>query len=174
MKSIINKIIFAFCILIFMSACHTFKHQNIFLENIKQNLKQQTPDTEIKNSKISEKKPINNIEMAPINLPKQKERVQKLTLQKQVKIPKSNNFNLDKLKNWNEFRLVKRLGKSNFIKEEGKLKNYQYYFKECFLDVFLLKKKDNYIVNYVETRPTKLNGTININACLKEINQTLN
>ena len=42
------------------------------------------------------------------------------------------------------------------------------------LDVFLLKKKDNYIVNYVETRPTKLNGTININACLKEINQTLN
>ena len=35
-----------------------------------------------------------------------------------------------------------------------------------------MEKKDNYIVNYVETRPTKLNGTININACLKEINQT--
>ena len=34
-------------------------------------------------------------------------------------------FNLDNLKNWNEFKLVKRLGKSNFIKEEGKLKNYQ-------------------------------------------------
>ena len=157
-----------------MSACHTFKHQNIFLENIKQNIKQQTLDTEIKNSKISEKKPLNNSEMAPIDLPKQKERVQKLTLQKKAKIPKSNNFNLDKLKSWNEFKLVKRLGKSNFIKEEGKLKNYQYYFKECFLDVFLLKKKENYIVNYVETRPTKLNGKININACLKEINQTLN
>ena len=55
MKSIINKIIFSFCIVIFMSACHTFEHQNIFLENIKQNLKQQLPDTEIKNSIISEK-----------------------------------------------------------------------------------------------------------------------
>ena len=84
-----------------------------------------------------------------------------------------NRYNMLDSENWNEFKLVKRLGKSNFIKEEGKLKNYQYYFKECFLDVFLLKKKENYIVNYVETRPTKLNGTININACLKEINQTL-
>ena len=157
-----------------MSACHTFKHQNIFLENIKQNLKQQTPDTEIKNSKISEKKPMNNSEMAPIDLPKQKERVQKLTLQKQVKIPKSNNFNLDKLKNWNEFKLVKRLGKSNFIKEEGKLKNYQYHFKECFIDIFLLKKNKIYLVNYVETRPTKLNGTINTKACFEEISQKLN
>ena len=174
MKSIINKIIFSFCIVIFMSACHTFEHQNIFLENIKQNLKQQTPDTEIKNSKISEKKPINNSEMAPIDLPKQKERVQKLTLQKQVKIPKSNNLNLDKFKNWNEFKLIKKFGKSSFIKEEGKLKNYQYYFKECFLDVFLIKKENGYFVNYVETRPTKLNGKINKNDCLKDINQTLN
>ena len=174
MNSIINKIIFAFCIVIFMSACHTFEHQNIFLKNIKQNLKQQTPDTEIKNSKISEKKPINNSEMAPIDLPKQKERVQKLTLQKQIKIPKLNNFNLDKFKNWDELKLVKRLGKSSFIKEEGKLKNYQYYFKECFLDVFLIKKENGYFVNYVEIRPTKLNGKINKNACLKDINQILN
>lgn len=174
MKTIINKIIFAFCIVIFMSACHNFEHQNIFLKNIKQNVKERLPDTEIKNSKISEKKPINNSEMAPIDLPKQKERVQKLTLQKQVKILKSNNFNLDKFKNWNEFKLVKRLGKSSFIKEEGKLKNYQYYFKECFLDVFLIKKENGYFVNYIETRPTKLNGKININACLKDINQTLN
>lgn len=174
MNSIINKIIFAFCIVIFMSACHTFEHQNIFLKNIKQNLKQQTPDTEIKNSKISEKKPINNSEMAPIDLPKQKERVQKLTLQKQIKIPKLNNFNLDKYKNWDELKLVKRLGKSSFIKEEGKLKNYQYYFKECFLDVFLIKKENGYFVNYVEIRPTKLNGKINKNACLKDINQILN
>ena len=90
-----------------MNACHTFEHQNIFLKNIKQNLKQRLPDTELKNSKISEKKPINNSEMAPIDLPKQKERVQKLTLQKKVKIPKSNNFILDKFKNWNEFFIAR-------------------------------------------------------------------
>ena len=32
MKSIINKIIFGFCIVISMNACHTFEHQNIFLK----------------------------------------------------------------------------------------------------------------------------------------------
>ena len=53
MKSIINKIIFAFCILIFMSACHTFEHQNIFLEKIQQNLKEQLPDQEVKDAKNS-------------------------------------------------------------------------------------------------------------------------
>ena len=112
--------------------------------------------------------------MAPIDRPKQTEKVQMLALQNKVKEPKPKNFSLKKIVDWNEQKLIKTLGKSNFIKEEGKLKNYQYYFKECFLDVFLLKKKERYIVDYVETRPTKLNGTININACLKEINQTLN
>ena len=112
--------------------------------------------------------------MAPVNVPKRTEKAHKKILQKKIKVPKPNSFNLDKFLNLSEQRFIEEFGKSDFVKEEGKLKNYQYYFKECFLDVFLLKKKDNYIVNYVETRPTKLNGTININACLKEINQTLN
>ena len=64
--------------------------------------------------------------------------------------------------------------KSHFVKEEGKLKNFQYHFKECFIDVFLLKKDRIYLVNYIEKRPTKLNGKINIKACHREINQKLN
>ena len=71
-------------------------------------------------------------------------------------------------------KLVKTLGKGHFTKEEGKLKNYQYHFKECFIDVFLLKKNSVYRVNYIEKRPTILNGTINIKACFEEINQILN
>ena len=63
---------------------------------------------------------------------------------------------------------------SKMLQEEGKLKNYQYHFKECFIDVFLLKKNRVYIVNYIEKRPTKLNGTINIKACVKEIIQLMN
>ena len=39
---------------------------------------------------------------------------------------------------------------------------------------FLLKKNKVYIVNYIEKRPTKLNGTINIKACVKEIKQIMN
>ena len=70
--------------------------------------------------------------------------------------------------------VVKNLGTGDFIKEEGKLKNYQNYYKECFLDVFFIKNGNEYFVNYIETRPTKLYGKINLNACLKEINNILN
>ena len=174
MKSIINKNIFVFCIVFSMNACHTFEHQNILFQNINKNSDPKLLDKENKNSKVSGKENKENSEMAPIDRPKQTEKVEMLALQKKVKGPKPKYFSLKKIVNWNEQRLINTLGKSNFIKEEGKLKNYQYYFKECFLDVFLIKKKENYIVNYVETRPTKLNGKININACLKEINQTLN
>ena len=36
------------------------------------------------------------------------------------------------------------------------------------------KKNELYLVSYVEKRPTKLNGTIDIKACLKELNQMMN
>ena len=173
MKSNLVKIIYSFCIIIFVNACHTFEHQNIFLDNIKRNLNQDLSDIENKNSKIIDSDPKKS-EMTPINLPKKKEKVQKLTLPKKVKILNLNSFNLNQFKNWNEFKLIKKLGKSNFIKEEGKLKNYQYHFNECFLDIFLIKKSGIYRVNYIEPRPTKLNGKININACMREIRQVIN
>ena len=172
MKSNLIKIIFSFCIVVFMTACHTFEHQNIFLENIRKNLNQELSNIENKSSTISNDKTKIN-EMAPIDLPKRKDKVKKLTLPKRVKISNLKNFDLDHFENWNEFKLIKKLGKSDFIKEEGKLKNYQYYLKECFLDVFLIKKNNEYFVNYVETRPTKLNGKVNIQACHENIYKTL-
>ena len=174
MKSILIKIIFGFCIVFSINACHTLEHQNIFNQNIKNNSNVEVLDKKNKSSRLTVEKPTNNIEMAPIAMPKQTETVQKLALRKQVKIPNTNEISLEKFKNWNEEKLVKTLGKSHFVKEEGKLKNYQYHFKECFIDVFLLKKNKVYLVNYVEKRPTKLNGTIDIKACLKELNQIMN
>ena len=174
MKSILIKIIFGFFSVIFMSACHTYKHQNIFIQNINKNSNVELLDKKNKTSKFTVEKSTNNSEMAPIEMPKQTETVQKLALKKQVKIPNAKKFSLEKFINWNEDKLVKTLGKSHFVKEEGRLKNYQYHFKECFLDVFLIKKNRVYLVNYIEKRPTKLNGKINIKACYKEINQKLN
>ena len=174
MKSILIKIIFGFCTVIFMNACHTYKHQNIFIQNINKNSNVELLDKKNKTLKLTVEKSTNNNEMAPIEIPKQTETVQKLALKKQVEIANANKFSLEKFINWNEEKLIKTLGKSNFVKEEGKLKNYQYHFKECFIDVFLLKKNTVYLVNYIEKRPTKLNGTINIKACYKEINQKLN
>ena len=174
MNYILIKIIFGFCIVIFVNACHTFEHQNIWMQNINKNSNQVLLDSENKNTKVNDIKSKKNTEMAPIDKPKRIEKVQKVALQKKVRVPNIKNFDLEKFINWNEQKLIKTLGKSNFIKEEGKLKNYQYYFKECFLDVFLIKKRENYIVNYIETRPTKLNGTINKNECIKEINKLMN
>tara|TARA_B100000963_G_C22577419_1_gene649162 strand:- start:248 stop:772 length:525 start_codon:yes stop_codon:yes gene_type:complete len=174
MNFILIKIIFSICIVIFFNACHTFEHQNIFLQN---NYKNSNNDLLVKNNKnpqVNDKKSIENIEMAPIDTPRQTEKVKKLTLQKKVKKPNPKKFNIKNIINFNEQKLVKILGKSDFIKEEGKLKNYQYYFRECFLDVFLLRKDNNYFVNYIETRPTRLNGQINVDECLKEINRIIN
>ena len=174
MKSNLIKIIFGLCIVIFINACHTFEHQNIFFQKNVKNLNQELVVLE---NNISEKSHTNSKEInekAPIETPKKTEKVQKLALQKKVIAPNPKNFNLKKFLNWNEDKLVKTLGKSNFIKEEGKLKNYQYYFKECFLDVFLLRKNESYIVDYIEARPTKLYGEININKCFKEITKIMN
>ena len=174
MKSILIKIIFGFCTVIFMNACHTYEHQNIFIQNNNKNTNVELLDKKNETSKFTVEKSRNNGEMAPIEMPKQTETVQKLALQKKVEIPNANQFSLDKFINWNEEKLIKSLGKSHFVKEEGKLKNYQYHFKECFIDVFLLKKNKVYLVNYIEKRPTKLNGTVNIKACLEEIKQIMN
>ena len=174
MKSILIKFIFSFFIVFSMNACHTFEHQNIFNQNVNQNSNVEVLNKKNKSPKFTVEKSMNNSEMAPIEMPKQTEAVKKLALKKQVKIPNTNKFSLEKFINWNEEKLIKTLGKSHFVKEEGKLKNYQYHFKECFIDVFLLKENRVYLVNYIEKRPTKLNGTINIKACFEEINQKLN
>ena len=174
MRFFLIKIIFGICIVISINACHTFEHQNIFNQNINKSSNEKLFDKKNINSKFSVKKSNEQSEMVPINLPRKTEIVQKVALQKQVKIPNENNFSLTKFLNWNEAKIVKTLGSSHFIKEEGKLKNYQYHFKECFIDVFLLKKNKIYSVNYVEMRSTKLNGKINVKACFEEINKILN
>ena len=174
MKSILIKIIFGFCIVISKTSCHNFEHQKIVVQKINKNSNEELLDNKDESSKLIVEKSTNNSEMAPIEMPKKIQTVQKLALQKQVKIQNTNKFSLEKFINWNEDKLVKTLGKSHFVKEEGKLKNYQYHFKECFIDVFLLKKNRVYIVSYIEKRPTKLNGTINNKACLKKIKQIMN
>ena len=174
MKYCFIKIIFCICIVFFINACHTLEHQSIFTQNINKVSNEALLGIGNKNSKFSIQRSENNNEMAPIDIPKKTESVTKLALQKKVKIPNADKFNLERFMNWNEEKLIKTLGKSQFMKEEGKLKNYQYHFKECFIDVFLLKKNGVYKVNYIEKRPTKLNGKIKIKACFEEINQTLN
>ena len=181
MKSNLNKIILNFALILFLSSCHTFEHQNIFLYTKKRdeiqykeidNFKEKSTKTKIDD--IDKNKPSNEIEMAPINMPKQKQKVKTVALSKNINIPKTKIFKLDVIKNWSEKKLIQKMGQSDFIKEEGKLKSYQYYFSSCFLDIFLLKKINGYHVNYIQTRSTKLYGKIESQKCLKEISKKLN
>ena len=179
MKSDLNKIILYFVTIFFLSSCHTFEHQNIFLETVKKNQKQgifniEEKDTQKKSKKIEKKKSSNKDDVAPIKVPNQKQKVKTITLIKKINIPKTKKFDLDMIKNWSEKKLTQKMGQSDFIKEEGKLKNYQYYFSSCFLDVFLLKEINGYRVNYIQTRSTKLYGKIETQKCLKEISKKLN
>ena len=179
MKSNLNKIILYFVVIFFLSSCHTLEHQNIFLETVKKDQKKEIfnieeKDTQKKSKKIENKKSSNKDDMAPIKVPNQKQKVKTITLIKKINIPKTKKIDLDVFKNWSEKKLTKKMGQSDFIKEEGKLKNYQYYFSSCFLDVFLLKEINGYRVNYIQTRSTKLYGKIETQKCLKEISKKLN
>jgi hypothetical protein len=178
MNIITNKIIFIFLTFLFFSSCNTIENkEKIFkapsLSNDSLKLQQNSALNESE-QKIKNEKRLTSPEMAPIKTPVEKPKVKTLILNKKIKLPKRNRFNFNSIKNFSETDLIKKIGKSSFIKQEGKLKNYQYYFTKCFLDVFLINKNNNFYVNLVKARPTKLNGKLNINDCLEEIEKKLN
>ena len=72
-----------------------------------------------------------------------------------------------------EKQLFKKMGKSDFVKHEGKLKNHQYYFTNCFVDVFLIKREGDYFVDFFQKRSIKLNGFLNEQNCFKDISNKI-
>ena len=143
MKKILYKIIINLSVLIFLGGCHNLEHRKLFLEPNNQS--------------------IVNKEVKP-----------KITLIEKVK-PKiiKKKINLQFLINFSENKLYSIIGKGDFVKEEGKLKNIQYYFTKCFLDVFLIKRNNGYHVTLLQIRPILLNGSINKDKCLDEISNKL-
>ena len=171
MKKLPNKIILNLLLILLLNGCHTLQHngfqskipkkegkgKNIIYNNFK---------TSSKNSKI-EKETTEEVTH------KLKENYESKNLRKQKK-SRQKKFNLTSILKLSETDLLKRLGISDFVKFEGKLKNHQYYFSKCFLDVFVIKKENGYYVNFFETRPIKLNGTLKKEECLQLINAKLN
>ena len=179
MKLNLNIFIISFIPIFFLSSCHTFEHENIFMAtaNISQEHKivyKEGKTINTKNKSLDKKHTPNKAEMAPIKVPKQKEKVKTVVLNKKINGPKIKKINLDTVKYWSEKKLITKMGLSDFIKQEGKLKNFQYHFPSCFLDIFLIKKKNGYFVTYIETRSTKLYGNVETNKCIDEISNKLN
>ena len=175
MKKILVKIIIYFFCIIFISACHTLEHNDFASKPM--------------NKIITSKKGIDNIvDKNKKNLmPKEedisneksdetqniiKKTIVKLPINKSKKI-KMESFNPNIILNLPEKKLFEKMGKSDFVKHEGKLKNHQYYLSKCFLDVFVIKKGNTYYVDFVQSRPIKLSGKLNKEECLQDINKKI-
>ena len=169
MKKLPNKIILNLLLILLLNGCHTLQH-NGFQDKIPKketkNIIYNNFKTSSKNSKI-EKETTEEVTQK-LNKNSELENLKKKKKSRQKK------FNLTSILKLSETDLLKRLGVSDFVKFEGKLKNHQYYFSKCFLDVFVIKKENDYYVNFFETRPIKLNGTLKKEECLQEINTKLN
>ena len=169
MKKVPNKIILNLLLILLLNGCHTLQH-NGFQDKIP---KKETKNIIYNNFKTSSKN--SKIERGTTEevTQKFKENSETESLKKQNK-SRQKKFNLTSILQLSETDLLKRLGVSDFVKFEGRLKNHQYYFSKCFLDVFVIKKENDYYVNFFETRPIKLNGTLKKEECLQDINTKLN
>ena len=170
MKKVPNKIILNLLLILLLNGCHTLQHNGfqdkIPKKELRKNIIYNNFKTSSKNSKIEKE----TTEEVTQKLNKNSE-LENLKKQKKSRQKK---FNLTSILKLSETDLLKRLGVSDFVKFEGKLKNHQYYFSKCFLDVFVIKKENDYYVNFFETRPIKLNGTLKKEECLQDINTKLN
>jgi len=159
MKKVPNKIILNLLLILLLSGCHTLQHNGFQSKIPKKEVK-------AKNSKI-ERGTTEEVTQ------KLKENSESENLKKQKK-SRQKKFNLTSILKLSEADLLKILGVSDFVKFEGKLKNHQYYFSKCFLDIFVIKKENGYYVNFFETRPIKLNGVLRKEECLQDINTKWN
>lgn len=150
MKKNLNKIVINLCALILVSACHTIDHKNQFII-----------PTEMNKQKINNKP-------EKIILKKQPLPSEKVILKKQP-LPIKKIKNLNFLLNLTENQIYSKIGEGDFVRKEGKLKNIQYYFSNCFLDLFLINNNDYYYTNFIQMRSSKLMGSVNKVKCLDEI-----
>ena len=176
MKKHPTKIILNLFLTILVTACHTLEHNGLKLNPTNKNIVKM----EIKNKKISNYNIGTSSER--IILPKKiKEKStkkldepSKLLPIKKLKKTKPKIFNPTSMLKLSESKLFTTLGKSDFVKFEGKLKNHQYYFSKCFLDVFVIKKRNVFYVDFVQIRSIKLNGVLDEYECLQDINKKFN
>ena len=69
--------------------------------------------------------------------------------------------------------ITKIFGKPNLIIKQNKTKNYQYHYQSCFIDIFLISIKSDYIVKHIETRSSELNKSFDKKVCYIEISNLI-
>ena len=170
-----NKILIYLFFILFISACHTLEHRDFVLKPVSNSIiNNKIDDNFIDNYKsyaLPKKENVSD---------KKRKKTQKIIKKTSVqsiinksKITEIEKFNPKSILKLSEKQLFEKMGKSDFVKQEGKLKNHQYYFSNCFVDIFLIKKEDNYLVDFFQRRPINLNGFLNENNCLEDISKKI-
>jgi hypothetical protein len=165
MKKNLTKIVIALSCTIFISACHTLEHNGFKLKPLNKltTVKISDDNNNYKSNSLPEKSEVKKI----IKKTAVKPNINKI---KKTEIKR---FNPKSILNLSEKQLLQKMGKSDFVKHEGKLKNHQYYFPNCFVDIFVIKREGDYFVDFFQKRSIKLNGFLNEQNCFKDISNKI-
>ena len=69
-----------------------------------------------------------------------------------------------------EFKILKIFKNPNLKIKHGKIKNLQFHFKFCHLDLFFLQKDNVYEFKHFDIRPSSMKSNLNKKECVKELN----
>ena len=165
MKFLKNIIYFCILIILSLSSC---KPPNPFI-----NLQTKVINKKESTKKFPEEK---NVEIEKKN--KISKRTEKTKFKKKpIKEKANKKENLINLENFLEkdiLSITKVFGNPNLIIKHNKIKNFQYHFQSCFLDLFFVSSGNDYILKHLETRSSELNRSYNEKICFKEISNLIN
>ena len=88
-------------------------------------------------------------------------------------IKKVKTFSLEILLGTELLKIPLILGKPDLVISFGKVKNYQYHFNNCFLDVYFVIKSKSFQLNDFALRAITLGSKVNKKSCLAEIKNAL-
>ena len=72
---------------------------------------------------------------------------------------------------FNEITILKKFNNPNLQIEHGKIKNFQYHLKSCYLDLFFLNEYGTYIFKHFDIRPSSITSNLNKEECVKQLNK---
>ena len=70
----------------------------------------------------------------------------------------------------NEIAILKRFNNPNLQIKHGRIKNFQYHLKSCYLDLFLLNEYDTYTFRHFDIRSSSITSILNKEECVKQLN----
>ena len=72
---------------------------------------------------------------------------------------------------FDEYSILKIFNNANLKIKHGKIKNFQFHLKYCYLDLFFLDEDKKYIFKHFDIRPSAIRSNLNKKKCVEELNK---